>query len=136
VNFVSYIFISTLHCSLHCSQLKTYRRSSRSEEDESTEVRSTLLGHCASSVDKSTDTVGLDGRAGDGATPCGSSGGSLLGLEELLLGVGGLGAVVGLAKEGAHHGEREGMAVGGADGDGRGLDGRKVWWRWMLVDSS
>jgi len=101
---------------------KTYRRSSRGEEDQRTEVSSTLLAEGTGGVDKSTNTVGLDGRASEGRTPGGGSGGGLLGLEELLLGVGSLGAVVGLTEERSHHGKGDGMAVSSTDGDGRGLD--------------
>lgn len=104
----------------------TYGRSRRGEEDQSTEVSSTLVGESASGIDEGTDTVGLDGRAGDGATPGGGGTGSLLRLEELLGGVGALSAAVGITEERAKDGERDGVGVGGTDGNGRRLDRGKV----------
>lgn len=104
-----------------------YSRGSGGHEDERSKVSSALVAKSASSVDESTNTVGLDTRADEGRAPGGSGGGSLSGLEELLLGVCGLGAVVGLTEERSHHGEGSDMAEDGAEGDGRGLDGRKVY---------
>lgn len=46
-------------------KVMTYRGSSRGEEDQRAEVSSTLVGKSTSSVDQSTDTIGLDGRAED-----------------------------------------------------------------------
>lgn len=84
---------------------RTYGRSSGSEEDQGAEVSSALVGESAGSVDESTNTVRLDGRADDGATPRGGGGGSLLGVEVLLLGVGLLCAAVGVTENGAEDGE-------------------------------
>ena len=47
----------------------TYGGSGGGEEDQGAEVSSTLVGESSGSVDQSTDTVGLDTRAEDGATP-------------------------------------------------------------------
>jgi hypothetical protein len=47
----------------------TYRWSSGGEEDQGAEVSSALVGEGSSGVDQSTNTVGLDTRAEDGATP-------------------------------------------------------------------
>ena len=68
----------------------TYGRSSGSEEDQRAEVSSTLVGESAGSVDEITNTVRLNGRADDGATPRSGGGGGLLRLEELFRAVGGL----------------------------------------------
>lgn len=84
------------------------------------------MAESASGVDQSTDTVGLDGATGEGASPCSRGGGSLLGLEELLLGVGGLGTVVGVTEERAENGEGDGVAVSGTNGDSRRLNGGEV----------
>lgn len=104
----------------------TYGRSSGSEEDQRAEVSSTLVGESAGSVDESTNTVRLNGRADDGATPRSGGGGSLLGVEVLLLGVGLLCAAVGVTKNGAENGKGDSVVEGRAEGDGRGLDGREV----------
>lgn len=104
----------------------TYGRSGAGEEDQGTEVGSTLVGESASGVDERTDTVGLDGRADEGSAPGSGGGGSLLGLEELLLGVGGLGLTVGVAEDGAENGKGDGVVVDRAEGDGGGLNGGKV----------
>lgn len=82
----------------------TYSRSRCSQEDETTKIRSPLIRECSSSVDQSTDAITLEGGADEGGAPGDSGGGSLAGSEELLLGVGGLGALVGLAEERAEDG--------------------------------
>ncbi len=105
----------------------TYGRSSGSEEDQRAEVSSALVGKGAGSVDESTNTVRLDGRADNGATPRGSGGGSLLGVEVLLLGVSLLCATVGVTEDGAEDGKGDSVVEGRAESDGRGLDGREVW---------
>lgn len=48
-------------------------------------------------------------------------------MQELLLGVGGLGAVVGVAEDGAEDGEGGGVVEDRAQGDGGGLDWWEVW---------
>ena len=97
-----------------------------SEEDEGTEVSSTLVGKSSSSVDQSTDTVGLDTRAEDRATPRCGSGSGLLGVEVLLLGVSLLRAAVCVTEDGSKDGEGDSVVEGRAESDGRGLDGREV----------
>ena len=104
----------------------SYGRSGGGEEDQRSEVGGALVGESASGVDEGTDTVGLDGGADEGSTPGSGGGGSLLGLEELLLGVGGLGLAVGVAEDGAEDGEGDGVVVDGAEGDSGGLNGREV----------
>ena len=105
---------------------ETYRRSRASEEDQSTEVRSALVAERAGGIDQCTDAVGLDGRSDEGSAPRSAGGGGLLGLEEFLLGVGGLGLAVGFAEERAQ--DREGGGVGEdcAERDRGRLDGREV----------
>jgi hypothetical protein len=110
---------------------KTYRRSRAGEEDQAAEVGGALVGESASGVDEGTNTVRLDGRADEGSSPGGGGRGSLLRLEELLLGVGGLGLTVGVAEDGAEDGEGDGVVVDGAKGDSRGLNGREVWRRYV-----
>jgi hypothetical protein len=105
---------------------ETYRWCRAGEEDQATEVCGALVAECAGGVDERTHTVGLDGRADEGSAPCGGGGGSLLGLEELFLGVGGLGLAVGLAEERAKDGEGCGMVEDGAERDGGRLDRGKV----------
>lgn len=96
------------------------------EKDQTAEVSSSLVAQGAGRVDESGDTISLDGRSHDAATPAGGSGGSLLGLEELLLAVGGLGAVIGVAKEGGQHSCRADLVEDDAKGNRRGLDGREI----------
>lgn len=105
-------------------QAQTYRWSGRSSEDQGTKVGSALVAHGASGVDESADTVGLESRASEGGTPSGGCGCGLLGLDEVLSGVGGLRAAVGVAEERAHDSERCSMVENGAQGNGRWLD----WW--------
>jgi len=103
-----------------------YRWGGRSEEDQGAEVGSTLVGESTGSVDEGADTVGLDGRTANGATPRGSSGGGLLRVEELLLGVGLLRPAVGVSEDGAQDCERDGVVEGCAESNCRGLDGGEV----------
>ena len=107
----------------------TYTGSSGSSEDETTEVGSALVAQGTSGVDESADTVALESRADKGGAPGDGGRGRLLGLDELLLGVGELGALVGLAEDGAQDRKLDAVVEEGAQRDGRGLDGRKVW-RW------
>lgn len=106
--------------------MKTYAGSRGSEEDEGSEVSSALVAQRTSGVDESTDTIRLKSRADEGRAPGESSTGSLLGADELLLGVGSLGALVGLAEDGSEDGELNAVVEGRAEGDGRGLDGGEV----------
>ena len=121
---------STQHLS---SLVATHRRSRASHEHQSAQVRRTLVAQRARGIEQRTDTVRLDGRADERSAPGGAGVGGLLGLEELLLGVGGLGLAVGLAEDGAEDGERGGVVEDGADRDGGGLDGREVWLQEGLV---
>lgn len=104
----------------------TYRGSRAGKEDQAAEVGGALVGESASGVDESTDTVRLDSGANEGSAPSDSGGGGLLGLEELLLGVGGLSLTIGVAEDGAEDGKRDGVVVDGAEGDRGGLNGREV----------
>jgi len=105
---------------------QTYRRSRAGHEDQGTHVGSALVGEGTCGVQKSADTVRLDGRADKGGTPSSGSASSLLGLEELLLGVGGLGLAVGVTEDGTENGKRCNVVEDGAEGDGRRLDWGKV----------
>lgn len=98
-------------------------------KDQTAEVRSALVAQGAGGVDESTHTVGLERGADEGGAPGDGGGGRLLGLDELLLGVGELGAVVGLAEERREDRELDAVVEEGAQGNGRGLDGREVWER-------
>jgi hypothetical protein len=105
---------------------KTYARSRASEENQGAHVRRTLVAQHTRGHKQSADTIGLQGATSKGRSPgCGSAG-SLLRLGKLLLRVGGLGAVVGVAEDGSEDGKGDEVGVGGAEGDGRGLDGWEV----------
>lgn len=96
----------------------TYGWSRRRSENQGTEVCGALVGQGTSGLEQSSDTVGLKGRAGQGSSPGGASRGSLLGLEELLSRVGGLGLAVSLAKDWAEDGERGDVVEDSAERDG------------------
>lgn len=55
-------------------------------------------------------------------------------MEVLLLGVGLLGAAVGVTEDGAEDSEGDGVVEEGAQCDGRGLDGRKVYMGFVSVE--
>jgi hypothetical protein len=69
----------------------------------------------------------LQSTSSNGSSPGGSSSGSLLGLEELLLGVGSLGAVVGITKDGSKDSEADNVVEDSAEGNSRWLDGWEVY---------
>lgn len=104
------------------SERSTYRRSRRSSKNKSTKVRRALVAQSARSLNQSTNTISLEGGAHERSAPGGADSRGLLGLEELLRGVGGLCAAVGLAEDGAEDGEGCDVVEGGAEGDGRWLD--------------
>lgn len=108
------------------SRVRTYAWCGRGHEDQAAQVGGTLVAERTGSVDQGTDTIGLDGAADKGAAPGGGGRGGLLRLEEFLLGVGGLSAVVGVTEQRAENGERGGVVEESAEGDGRGLDGWEV----------
>lgn len=95
-------------------------------EDESTEVGGALVGESACGVDQGTNTVGLEGRTDEGGTPGGGSRRGFPRLEELLLGVGRLGLLPGLAEERGEDAELEGVVEDGAEGDGGRLNSGEV----------
>ena len=111
-----------------CSESQsTYGRSRAGKEDERSEVSGALVGQSAGGVDQSTNAIGLDGGADErGATGKACRGG-LARLEKLLLGVGGLSLAVGVTEQGGQDGEGSDVVENGAEGDGRRLDGGKVW---------
>ena len=104
----------------------TYAGNRAGHEDQTAEIGSTGIGQGASGVHQSANAIGLDGGPDDGRTPGGGGAGGLLGLEELFLGVGGLGAVVGVAEDRSEDGKGGGVVEDGADGDGRGLHGWEI----------
>jgi hypothetical protein len=106
-----------------------HRRTVGSHEDQATQVGGSLVAQSAGGVDEGGDTIGLDGGTDDGRTPAGGRGGGLLGLEKLLLAVGGLGSVVGVAEQRGKHAHRRDLVEDDAQGDRRGLDGWEVWRR-------
>ena len=96
-------------------------------EDETAEVGGAAVAEGAGGVDEGADTVRLEGRADEGRTPGHHDRGGLTRLGKLLLAVGDLGALVGLAEERGHDGQLGGVVEDGAEGNGRGLDGGKIW---------
>ena len=95
-----------------------YRWSRASEEDQCAQVRRALVAQSTGRIDERTNTVRLDRRADERSAPGGASRGSLLGLEELFLGVCGLSLAVGLSEDRAEDGEGGGVAEDGAERDG------------------
>lgn len=102
----------------------TWRRAS--EEDQAAQVRCALVAERAGRVDQSSHAVRLYGAADEGRAPGRSGAGGLLGLEELFLRIRGLGALVGIAEDGAQDGEGGGVVEDCAEGDSGGLHGREV----------
>lgn len=118
-------------------------------EDQASEVGGALVAKRPGGVDQGADAVALQGGADEGSAPCDGGGRGLLGADELLAGVGDLGALIGLAEEGGEdcagpsvagrsHGfrlqrkltrELSGLVEDGAEGDGRGLHRGEVWRR-------
>ena len=109
-----------------CFKCSTHRWGRRGEEDQTTEIGGALVRQCASCVDQSANTVGLNGRANERGTPRSGSRSGLLGLEEFLLGVSRLGLSVDITEQWAEDGERGDVVENGAQCDGRGLDRREV----------
>ena len=105
----------------------TYCGSVAGHEDESTEVGGALVAQGAGGIDERTNAIGLETRPEERSTPSDGGTGGLLGAEELLLGVSLLGALVGLTEERREDRELGGVVEDGAEGDGRGLDGGKIW---------
>ena len=81
-------------------ELRTYAWSGACEENKGAKVRSTLVAQCAGGIDQCSHTVGLHSTSNEGASPGCSCAGSFLGLDEFLLRVGGLSAVVGVTEDG------------------------------------
>ena len=111
----------------------TYTGSSSSSEDQTTEVSSALVAQGASSVDEGTNTIALKGGTDERGTPGNGSAVGLLGLEELLLGVSALGALVSGAEQRRQDGELNTVVEDGAESNSRGLDGREIYWAASMV---
>jgi hypothetical protein len=79
--------------------LAEIQRGGGGHEDEATEVGSAFVGQRAGRVDQGADAVGLQRRTNERGAPGDGGRGRLLGLDELLLGVCDLGALVSLAEE-------------------------------------
>jgi len=107
--------------SLLGEDLRDITGSRGSEEDETAEISSALVAQGTGGVDQSTDTIRLEGGADERRTPGESSTGSLLGSDELLLGVGDLGALVGLAEDGGEDRKLDAVVEGSAEGNSRRL---------------
>lgn len=104
----------------------SYGGSRAGEEDQRAEVSSALVAESAGGVDEGTNTVRLHGGADEGSAPGSGSGSGLLALEELLLGVGGLGLAVGLTEDWAEDSQGDGVVVDGAERDSGRLNRGKV----------
>jgi len=96
------------------------------QEDQGAEVCGALVAEGPGGIDERTNTVRLEGAADEGGAPRRGGRGRLLRADELFLGVGRLGAVVSVAKDGAQDGKGGDVVEGGAQGDGRRLDGWEV----------
>lgn len=104
----------------------TYTGGGGGGKDEASEVGGALVAQGAGGVDEGADAVALQGGADERGAPGDGGRRSLFRLDELLLGVGGLGALVRLAEDGGEHGDLDAVVEEGAEGDGRGLDGGEV----------
>ena len=106
---------------------ETYTGTSRSEEDQATEVGSTLVAESTSGIDQSTNTIGLETGTDERRAPRSGSSSGLAGLEELILGVSGLRTLIGVTEERGEDGGGGGLGEEDAEGNRRGLDGREIW---------
>lgn len=104
----------------------TNLRNGGSSEDQASDVGGSLVREDAAVVENSSDSVGLDTGADKGSAVEDSGGGGFLALDELFLRVGMLGTTVGLSEEGGEDGEVRGVVERSAEGNGRGLDRRKI----------
>lgn len=77
----------------------THGRGRSGHEDETAEVSGTLVAQRPRGVDQGANAVALEGGADQGGAPGAGGRRGLLRAEELLAGVGDLGALVGLAEE-------------------------------------
>jgi len=107
--------------------METHGRCRAGHEDQAAHVGGALVAEGTGGVQERADAVRLHGRADGGSAVRGGGRCGLLGLEELLLGVGGLGLAVGLAEDGAEDGEGDGVGVEGAERDGGRLDRGEVY---------
>ena len=121
---MNYARVSRCACNLIAAG--TYRWCGAGHEDQATEVGSALVAESAGGVEKRTNTVCLHTGADEGSSPCSGGGGSLLGLEELLLGVGRLCLAVGVAEDWAKNGEGDTVGEDGTERDGGRLNRGKV----------
>lgn len=83
---------------------KTHRRRRAGKEDKTAQVRGALVAEGAGGVEKRAHTVRLHGAAYQARTVASRCRRGLLGLEELLLGVGCLRLPIRVAKDGAEDG--------------------------------
>lgn len=104
----------------------TYAGGRASEENQSAEIGSTLVAESTSGVDQGSHTVGLDGAADKGATPRSRCASSLLRLDELLLRVGRLSAVVGVTEDRGKNTQRRRVGEEGTHRNSGGLHRRQV----------
>lgn len=106
---------------------KTYAGGRASEEDQGAKVSSTLVTESTGGVDQGSHTVGLYGTADKGTTPCSCGTSSFLRLDELLLRVGSLGAVVGVAEDRGENTQRGCVGEECTHRNSGWLHRRKVW---------
>jgi hypothetical protein len=78
------------------------------------EIGSTLVAQRPRGIDQGANAITLEGRANKRGAPGNGSATGLLGLDKLFLGVGLLGALVGLAKDGAKNSELDAVVEKGA----------------------
>lgn len=106
--------------------LSSKRRHTRDRKDHSTQPRRTPIAECSGSIQKRSESVGLDSGADEGGAVDGDDGGGLARADELFLRFGVFGTAVGLPEDGGHDSQVGGVGEDGAEGDGRGLDGGEV----------
>lgn len=88
----------------------------------------------AGGVEQGAHAVALQGGADKRGAPGDGGAAGLAGVDELLLGVGGLCAVIGLAEDGGEDDEVDAVVEGSAEGDGRGLDSGEVCWELISMN--
>jgi hypothetical protein len=104
----------------------TYTRGGTGKKDQASEVGSTLVTEGACCVDQGGNSIGLHSASNQRATPGRRSAGGLLRLDEVLLRVRGLSAVVCVSEDWGEDSQRSSVGEGGAGRDGRGLNRREI----------
>jgi hypothetical protein len=102
---------------------KTYTGGGAGEENQATEVGCSFITKGASRINQGRNSISLHGTPNDGATPSCRSSSRLLRSNKFLLRVGGLGAVICIAKDRGQDAQRRSVVKYGSRSNSGGLHG-------------